>query len=850
MKLIGDIEHHKSYSYKKANDFKWAKDVFDVYDARMGQSADEIRRMDIKYHLSEGLLPRLNKRDWNILDIKFNPQAAKKDWQKIPHEPIINTLFGLIVGERQRQVFEPIAKDLGLFSRSEKNRLHLMYLQNYLEKTVWEPFKSEITQKYMMETGTESPLELSHDDQQQMMSDINQRLMEMTPDKINEYFDKEYYSPYSEQAQMLLDFESKSKDLKHHFEERFKHGYISNTEISYIYESYGLPRIDLCNPRGFSWEGPDDCNFIEDGMRAKYEVYRDPMDIVHRYGNSLKMSDIEKLESGHYYDGNGYNKMQYYRSMNTPEMDSKIVGWYSENHKEMFPNGFDQNTPEGQQILLAMKAKFFNNANTAAGAKIRDCHIVFRTPVEMKQIGRMVNNRREYSWHHSDYVFNPDEGDFSERVMRSTEIWGVRMLGWANQGVCVEAGPLKYQWADIEDPQNKKLPYHGIFYNKLMSNAPARGGFDKGVPYQIKFNIQSAILEEEKGHNIGKVFLMFLSAKPKEYEMDEWLDMIKYNRTIVIDETNLTGAAAVMATAGHAFKSIDLSNTVGIMDAMQQLEAIYRMMMRAMSVNPEREGSSSPYMSIQNNKQNLINSSNKTLDIYTTHNLGINRTLQSYMDFCHYVYSKNPRPLQWIMNDMSIAELRLSDEFLKYGKVGVFYGNDPEDQDAMGQAKTNMMHFIQADRPDLVEPMIRILFAKTPSDMLNVAARLRKVVEERNKQAEEIRKQEIAQQMEMSQQDKLQDQAHELRMQQLLTDNKLEIEAIRDGGEFDINDDNINDLNQQSDKKIAADSREKEKDRRLQMTLAERDARLKMALAQKQLEAARIKTPIGKPKKK
>lgn len=828
-KLLEDIKHHESYSKKKEHDWQWCKNAFDIYDQNLSITRDDKRRMEIKYSLAQGDMPRLNPYDMGIMNIRMNPAQRKRDFNLIPNVPIIDTLYNLIIGERQRQVFEPMAFDIGLFSRGEKSRLHLLYLQKYLEKTIYEPYKAEITQQYMMEMGVQSPTQLGHEEQQQMLSDVNKRLLEMTPDKINEYFKKDYVSPFSEEAQMLLNYEGRTKNLKHHFEERFKHGYLSNVEASYIYESHGNPYIDLCNPEGLSWDCSDDVNFLEDCDIVKYETYRTYMDIFNRYGDKIKASDVDKIDAAYYnkdrYGNNWYNGGTTYRSTLSPMAESEIISFYSsDDGKKMFPNGIDQNTKEGQQALIALQAKFYQGGGLV-GERIRDCHIVFRTPVLMKHVKRMVNGREEYSWRDYDYKLNPDHGDIDEKVIRSTEVWGQRMIGNQGRGIYVDSGPTKYQWADIDNPRKRKLPYSGPIYSKLMGNAKNRGGFDRGVPYQIQFNIESARLEEEKSFNIGKLFTMFMSAKPDEYSWEAYVDLIRGTRIVPIDETKLMGnsAAIAMASAGHVFKSVDLTNSPSIVEGLQQLDIIYKNMMRAMSIDPGRYGDASPYISIENNKQNIQNSSNKTLDIYTTHNHGINNTLQMYMEFCHYVYSKNPRVLTWVADDMSMAELRLSDPFLSFGKVGTFYTNSIDDQRDLQDFKMQLMNFIQ--NPDafrIIEELARISFAKSPTELLNAAHSISMKYVQQVKEAQEGQQAALEQEYAAEQQNRQQEHQYDVELQREKQSGNIEVAAISAEqfmNQYDIDQDSINDSNEREDKKLRHETEENEKDRKLELQI-------------------------------
>lgn len=240
---LSEIDHTATLYEKNKDNFKWDKDVHEIIRNRLFVDRNTRDRIRLKKRLAIGEMPHLNKMQQKSLNVKMYGHARKKDFNLIPHLPFIDQIFEEAVGELERQPFEPSATDIGLFSRGEKSRMHLMALQENLISKVYEPYRQKLTRDYQMQYGISDLTELSHEDQQQVKSDIDARALEMTPERINEYFEKEYHSPFSEMAQMLTNYECAQKNLKDHFDTRFKHGYLNGSEISYIYESFGLPRI-------------------------------------------------------------------------------------------------------------------------------------------------------------------------------------------------------------------------------------------------------------------------------------------------------------------------------------------------------------------------------------------------------------------------------------------------------------------------------------------------------------------------------------------------------------------------------------------------------------------------------
>lgn len=851
---ISDMGHLKSYDEKKANDFQFVKDAFEIYDRSMSIPIEEKRRMMLKANLAIGEMPPLNQLDLRRMDIRMSPFASKKSFNSIPHHKIINTIVDEHMGKRQRMSFEPMCFDISLFSRSEKSRMHLEYLQNYLSEMIYKPYQDQVTREYMMQYGIADITQLSHEQQQQMQADISARVKDMPPEKINEYFDKEYYSAFSEQAQGLIEYESKDKNLKRHFEERFRSLYVHNCEASFIYPEYNSPMIDVMDMMNFRWEGSDNVYRYELGDVGCYEVNRTWMDIFNKYGNKISIDDIKKFDMSVV---NGTKDTVYPSNNMSGVMEEKVIAFWSEGGgAQYFPDGIDKNTPEGQEKIRLIKEKFGSNGGgygIRSGAKVRDCFIAFRTPVSMVQVERVVNGRREYSWFDGSYQLNPDFGDVAMKRIRGTRIMQCRKIGHGTKGVYIDYGPAEYQWIDPDKPNTAKLPFFGGVFRQTSGKGKSRGYFDNGLQYQIDFNIEAARLEEEKSFNIGKVFTMFMSMKPDDYEWDQYIDLIRGTRIAPIDEEKLikSSVAQAMASGGHLFKAVDMTNQPAIAEALQQLSVIYEYMKKAMGND---QASVNPYASTETNKQKLSISQDKTLDIYTIHSEYMNYTLQAYMDFAHHMYRNNPRPLSWVMDDMSVAELNLSDDFLQYGKMGVFIANDADEQNILRELKLDVMAFIQNPAAyHMILDYSRFKLAKTPAQLLNVAEAMSKSAKEQAMQASQIQEEQMKY-AEAVKQKTLQDaRDQEVRIKQMDVSGKYDT-ALLGSLEMmkanDVDQDNQNDINEREKDKIKSAEKEAQRDREFELKKQKIDNEVKLIIEKMKAQSKKSVTGGSKSSKK
>lgn len=816
---IDGIDHFLSYREKKSDDFRWAKEAHWFYDMNMNKSQEEVKRNILKASLSAGEMPNLNNADLGRLGIKMYGHAAKREFNLIPHFPLIDQVYEKMRGIRQRMNFEPTAIDMSLFSKNEKTREHLLQLQDMLQQTVFKVYEEKVTREYLMQFGVSDVSQFSHQDQQDMQSQIKQRAQELTPERINEYFDKEYYSPFSEMAQMLLDYESSTKNLKDHFERRFDEGYKFNNEVSYMYESHGIPRIDMCKSEWFDWVGSSDCDRFEMGDRAKYVAYRSPMDTFSRYGEKIKDSDIDKIKAGMYYIGHNGNI-----NVLSGVQETLAIGHYADHEKEY--SDINQRTEEGQARMQALQARFFNNRNHG-GYLYRDCHVVWKSPITMKSVKRLVNGRIEYSWRENEYEENPDV-DIKVKKIKSVMVWQARSLGDPASKIYVDAGPLGYDWSDISDPTRRYLPYSGGYLGAVIENdfnTVRRGLFDKGINHQVKINIEAGRLEEEKGFNIGKVFVMLNSAIGDQ-SPEQFFDTMKGSKLISLDETQLNNVfASQLATSGRVFTSVDMSNNLAIKDSLEQIEVFYRNLKRSMGAD---EYDVSPYSTDANLKTSQDNATNATLGHFTTHLKYMNNTLQQYIEFCHYVYKKNPRVLEWVANDMSY-QLLLTDDYMTFAKPGIFIRNDIQDQRLLESAKTDMMHFVQNQAYAMIPDYLRMKAARNMTALINAGEGLARKAEQAGQQQQQAQQQQIEQERAAREKEIQDARAHEAGMQKEKLTANLDIAAINSEWamkQADVDQDGVSDATERDDKDRAYNKERDDKDRALKKEIEMRKAEI------------------------
>jgi hypothetical protein len=244
------------------------------------------------------------------------------------------------------------------------------------------------------------------------------------------------------------------------------------------------------------------------------------------------------------------------------------------------------------------------------------------------------------------------------------------------------------------------------------------------------------------------------------------------------------------------WKSIDLSHTQEIQQKIQLLDYIDRKMTQAMSYNPARLGMQSPYESVSNNQQSLIQSSNQTEKWFYMHNYVKERTVENYIEVCKVIYKENPLKASYILSDLSVATLNTEfSDFANYN-YKVYITNTLRDTEMLNQFKNLIQPIIQNAGGDL-RVAAEIITSENATEVKNIINRIQVKKEAQEAEMQQMQQQQQQQQMQMT----VQMEQERLRVQKQIADDKnattlqaAELNAERFARANDVNENNENDL--------------------------------------------------------
>lgn len=703
----------RSWKEKSKNDFKFLEEVAYFLDTAYPTThSKEVEKFKINYDLYNG---RADSADYSEFSSFYDPDDYDISYENIPHHDIISTIPKGMVGELRRRPFKPMAVDMSLSAITSRKKKKVELLKEYFEKTIIGPIREEVMAG--MQGQQQSP---------DFMQQVEQQVQAMVPGEIKDFLARDYKSAEEVQAQKILKYLINEEDIHFKTVENFKHSLITGRQVYRIDIVRNKPTYEIVNNMGFSYGASANTLFIEDADWVRYEQNMRYIDLFQRLGDKFSEADIKKIE-----------KYMLSRSGHPNEREGRMVAQVSSDPKRYLGSeGVNIRTKEGQQKMLGL----YRYAGGSVLGEVRVVHFVFRLLQKMYEITEEVDGeivKNVYSEH-----LGKTPGVINRKVIWVPKVFEVTKIGYGSDAVYVNKGPVTFQNRNLDDPFKVKLPYCGIEYSRLMGNTENVSLIDLGKPWQYKFNVQMARIEMVEATDLGKVMVMALNAKPKNWSWNKFLYFIKHGKLAIVDP--LQEGAENLA---NLLKGVDLSNMQELAGKLNYLEFLKNQVALAMSYNPSRLGQISPYMTATNNQQNILQSSHQTEDVYSAHDKAVENSLNILLNAARVAYKNNPVKKALVLDDMSVTELNLDGQILDRSEIGVFVKNSTEEMAVLDEMKMLIQPIIQNQMGSLSD-IIKIRLAQSTGELQQVAeaadARLQQQMQERTQQEREMQERQLA----------------------------------------------------------------------------------------------------------
>lgn len=823
---LGDmsIKSHKlSYEDKKAKNWEWLKEWIDYYADGSYSYGEQI---DVEKTM-------LNYRLWNGRGVyktdvssPFNSRELEEEGyffngDDIPHFDILIPIGKSLHGQQQMTALKPIVTDSSAHNVNFKKKKKLELYQQWIQETKVKPLQDRAFQEWLQENNITDPSQLVPELQEKMQQEVEQRVQSMQPSDIERYMSKDYKSPRETLLQQITDFVLRRDKIKYWTDENFKHMLISGVQLYETGIKHNKSFFRILNPIGYRSGGPESAHFEED---MDWQVYTEKITLATLFkdhGHELTEKDIKKLKN---FDVDN----SYYRQKGEfPEPMSTKIDQY-----DLETNFFDKmphwSSKEGQDALLELHTKFGNIA-TGEGLFERTT-VIFKSLRKFKLVERYDPEKEKFVefWVDGSYTKNPKK-DFSVKTVYFPHAYMGRRVdfGGVDDRFYFDLGPVPNQYRNVLEPWNITMPIMGVKYSKLFNNTPNIAPIDLAKPWQDKFNIKMAAIQEKEATDIGKIFAIADSLKPQDWSFGKWMMMARYGKMLPLDSSSeaLNGIDAQM------FKTFDLGQLQDLAIHLQHLDWIRAQAALAMSYNPQRLGQIVASEAVRNAQGNIQQSTYQTQDLFTLHTEVVERLLNRHIWNEKIALRENEYVASYVLDDMSIADLTLDKESLDDAEIGIVCRNSSDDYMKLELIKSLGQAMIQNQMITFPE-LIRLYMATNMADAVNVAEAAEQKMMKRQEQAQQAQA-EQAKQIEAMKAEMAQiAREFEAQENQLNRESREYTEKLRSmvmANQMDIDQDGQSDLIKIKE----MDSKEKEKDRELERRLTEEKLRT-------DLEKARI----------
>jgi hypothetical protein len=818
-------EQRLSYKEKTKDKYAWAKEVIDTlstnYITHITPSVGDMDSVhtDFNRKLSNYQLynNKLNQEDFerecNPLGLDIGQLKDEiQPYNKIPSK--IQTLLG----EEFKRRFNYKAVTINEGGVKSK----LMERTDQVRKKVYDTYNNFVELLRMRYSeGSEG---MSPEEKQQMDQEVQKQLKSLMDTTELEKLSSQDFLDYKElAANALLTFLYYKLELKDKMNDSFKHGLIAGEEFTWVGVVNDQPVVEVLNPLGVMYHKSPDVKYVEDGLYAGYKTMMSVGDMMDRFGEYLSKDDLEEIQVKYYYssDSSGPNKEMKYDDMGYNDLHYGALAHSGMTHMGQYgmPSSSQDVMVEMWEWRSEQKVYFIteideegNTSNSIVNESFKIPNYAETITIE-KDFDRKV---RIWTWDN----FAAEEGWVPQ-------IWqGVKIDG---NHYCM-MGPRPAQYRSINDPKNLKLSFHGTVYNN--TNASSTGLIDRAKPFQYLYFLIMHKLKRLIARDKGKTTPIDMSMIPEKLGIEKamyYLEELDYDLFNSLENAELPGAYQ----RSKITTSIDRSNMQHIMNYIQLLEAIDRQISDVAGVTKGREGQASPTQAVTTSQQDIVQSNTLTEAIYfAPHYSSWRRMLNFLLQCAVEVYKGKNMTHQYVLDDLTIAVLELTEDSLTEVDFGVYISNYSRDNEIFQTLKELSHSFIQNDKATMSD-IIKIIKATSSQELENsiIQSEIERIQREQESQQAQLEAQEAQLKAQIAENDK--DRQLKMDIELLKAETTIEakkIDSFKFQQDQDVNNNQIPD--QLEVEKFRADTKLKSR----KLDLEER--KLKQ---QKELEEKKIK---------
>ena len=657
MKQKFQSKERASSSQKNANKKQWYKErinTLDGYGLDVYTNGDsgvsEYKKMQVNYDLFNNIL---NLSDFEYVCTPYGSKVGELPASMVNRD-ISSGPIKTMLGMELKGAFSWTIVATNPEATSRREQEEFGQLKEYVISEALKPIRQKIElEKAQQAQGRE----LTPEEQQQISQDIEEELQTRTPEHVKKYMKREYQDPAELMSTHLLKYLMQKTDAQRKFNNVFKHGMLSAKEIMYVGQFNGEPEVWEVNPKRFNYDKSPDNQFIEDGEWATYSHKMKPSQIVNLFKEELKDSEIDRI----------------------------YASWSSHFNSSYNDDLFAQDE----------RSRDYDESAT-----IEVVHAVWKS---LRKIGFLTYIDLETGEElemlvDEDYTFNEEAGDLKLEYEWTPEVYEGWKIKCADP-IYVQMRPIPGQFKDLDNLGECKLPYYGVVYDNMNSEATSL--MDRLKVYQYYYNIVMYRLELLIASDKGKKVLMNIGAIPSSagIDVEKWQYFFESTPFMYYDPQEEGNA---YQDANTVAKVIDLSLVSDIQKYIEIAEYLRKQAGQSVGITDTVLGQIGAREAVSNTQQSLIQSSHILEMYFELHNYVKRNVLKALLECAKITYADSkPRKLSYVLDDMSIQMFDLEIGLLDSSTLGLFVENSIKAEEAKEFVRTLAHAAMQNQKAEL-----------------------------------------------------------------------------------------------------------------------------------------------------
>ena len=273
-----------TFAQKNKNDKQWYKDWADRLDSNHStmiystNDVSEYKRMKVNYDLFND---KINLEDFSYVCKPFGATMGELPARMVNRD-IVSAKIKAVLGMEMKRPFDWSVLAVNPEATTRKEQKETELIKEYVNNIITKPIRQQLEIQAQEQTKGR---ELTPEEQQQIMADIEEQMKAMTPNEVKKYMQREHQDPAEVLANQLLEYFLQKEDVKSKFDLMFKHGLLSAIGVMTVNVLNGEPVMWNVNSMRFSCDSSPDISFIEDSESATCEYRMTPSEIVKYFGD-------------------------------------------------------------------------------------------------------------------------------------------------------------------------------------------------------------------------------------------------------------------------------------------------------------------------------------------------------------------------------------------------------------------------------------------------------------------------------------------------------------------------------------------------------------------------------------